>query len=510
MANPIFTTLEIERHKAAIVRGDLSKPVRLALEAGLLNSESTFFDYGCGHGGDVERLTSRGISSSGWDPHYRPHTSQKPADVINLGYIINVIESFAERRETLIRAWELTQKILIVAAQVLVVKGSSQIAYGDGIVTSRNTFQKYYDQEELKIYIDQVLGVDAVPVSLGIYFIFRNEAEAESFRASRFRSRSTTPKVRVSSKRFEDYQPLLAPLMTFVTDRGRLPMKGELSTELELAAEFGSPKRAFQVVLRATDQAEWGIISEKRRQDLQVYLALTQFGHRPKIGNLAPELQNDIKALFGTYKQACAKADEMLFSLGELSRIATCCRQSKIGKLLPDSLYIHITALETLDPILRLYEGCASRTVGRMDGATLIKFHTTNPKISYLFYPAFDIDPHPPLHTSMQIDLRDLHVTYRDYDTSDSPPILHRKETFVDSSYPLYEKFAKLTQQEESWGLLDHPQTIGTRKGWLKCLEEHCAELHGHRVVWQKNADPYQMKLIRSAKRQKTNGSRRV
>ena len=128
MANPIFTTPEIERHKAAIVRGDLSKPVRLALEAGLLDSELTFFDYGCGHGGDVERLTNRGISSSGWDPHYRPHTSQKPADVINLGYIINVIESLAERRETLIRAWELTQKILIVAAQVLVAKGSSQIA----------------------------------------------------------------------------------------------------------------------------------------------------------------------------------------------------------------------------------------------------------------------------------------------------------------------------------------------------------------------------------------------
>jgi hypothetical protein len=40
------------------------------------------------------------------------------------------------------------------------------------MITSRNTFQKYYDQEELKLYIDQFLGVDVVPVALGIYFVF--------------------------------------------------------------------------------------------------------------------------------------------------------------------------------------------------------------------------------------------------------------------------------------------------------------------------------------------------
>jgi DNA phosphorothioation-associated putative methyltransferase len=103
----------------------------------------------------------------------------------------------------------------------------------------------------------------------------------------------------------------------------------------------------------------------------------------------------------------------------------------------------------------------------------------------------------------MQIDLRDLKVTYRDYDSSDNPPILHRKETFVGPSYPLFEKFTKLTQQEEEWGLLDSTRTIGTREGWRKCLEEHCAELQGHRVVWSKNADPYKVKLLRSKRRQR-------
>jgi DNA phosphorothioation-associated putative methyltransferase len=74
-----------------------------------------------------------------------------PADVVNLGYVINVIEDTAERREALINAWNLAQKVLIVAAQVLIDdRTRGVIAYGDGIITSRNTFQKYYEQEELK------------------------------------------------------------------------------------------------------------------------------------------------------------------------------------------------------------------------------------------------------------------------------------------------------------------------------------------------------------------------
>lgn len=501
MVAPIPEAPEIERHRAAMVRTDISKPVRMAIESAILDKNTTFFDYGCGHGGDVERTANQGYASTGWDPYYQPNNPLTPADVVNLGYVINVIEDPAERRQALLKAWELTQKVLIVSAQVLIADRTfGQIAYADGIVTSRNTFQKYYEQEELKVYIDQVLGLDAIPVALGIYFIFRDESQAESFRASRFRSRTTTPRIRVNIQRFEDYQELLTPLMEFVTERGRLPTVTELPSVPDILSEFRTLRRAFQVILQATDQEEWDAIADKRRQDILVYLALTQFSHRPKIGNLDITTQNDIKGLFGSYKQACAAADLMLISVGNPRLIANCCKQSPIGKRLPNALYVHVSALEALNPQLRLYEGCASRTIGRLDGATLIKFQTNLPKISYLFYPDFDADPHPALHTSMQIDLRDLQVIYRDYDASENPPILHRKETFVTPDYPLYEKFAKLTRQEEQWGLLDDIHTIGTRKGWQKCLREHCAELRGHRVGWRKDADPYKVKLLMSAR----------
>ncbi|MBH8572191.1 DNA phosphorothioation-associated putative methyltransferase [Nostocaceae cyanobacterium CENA369] len=475
--------LEIERHRAAIARTDISRPVRLAIEWSILNQDSTFFDYGCGYGGDVERVANLGYTSAGWDPYYYPNTPITTADVVNLGYVLNVIEDQEERRQSLIQAWELTQKVLIVAAQVLInAPSKAQYAYSDGIVTCRNTFQKYYEQQELKIYIDEVLNVDAVPVALGVYFVFRDETEKENYKAIRFFSRTSTPRVRIPTKRFEDYQEKLVPLMDFFTKRGRLPIKGELANEQELLTEFGNFRRAFAIVLQSTDEAEWDAIAYRRSLDIQVYLALTHFAQRPKFHQLAPEIRHDIKAFFGSYEEACQVADQKLFSLGNPRVVQTACEKSKIGKHTRGALYVHVSALAALDPLLRIYEGCASRTIGRVDGATLIKYYTDQPQISYLFYPEFDNDPHPALKASITIDLKTLYITHRDYENRANPPILHRKENFVTSNYPRYEEFAKLTQQEQELGLLKLKSEIGTRQGWEKCLAAHEVEIKGHQV----------------------------
>ena len=484
-AKPTQTKPKIQRHKAAIARVTASKPVRLAVEAGLFPPDTTYFDYGCGHGTDIEYIKRLGLISAGWDPYYRPDEAHVSADVVNLGYVINVIEDIAERREALINAWNLAQKALIVAAQVLIDdRTRGVIAYGDGIITSRNTFQKYYEKEELKSYIDQVLGVDSIPVALGIYFVFRDEVQAEVFRACRFRSRATAPRIRLKVNKFEKYRELLQPLMDFYTDRGRLPAVEELDHDAlgPLQSEFGSIKRAFKVILQATDAGEWDAISDKRRNDLLVYLALSHFGKRPKFKDLSPTIRTDIKALFGSYQQACTAADLMLMSLGRTELIEERCRQSVIGQQRPNSLWVHVTALDQLDPMLRLYEGCASRTIGRLEEATVVKFHVQKPQITYLFYPDFDKEPHPALHTSMAIGLRDLHVRYRDYD-QDNPPLLHQKDQLITEDYPGYAKFAKLSQQERKWGLLKDSKAIFDHRGWEQCLAEHGAELKGHRLI---------------------------
>ncbi|MFP4007350.1 MAG: DNA phosphorothioation-associated putative methyltransferase [Spirulinaceae cyanobacterium] len=500
----------IERHKAALVRKSLSRPVRAALEANLFHSDHTFFDYGCGYGGDVERIAAKGYTCSGWDPYYQPDTPKTAADIVNLGYVINVIEDTAERREALVNAWDLTRRVLIVAAQVLISdRVSNQIAYGDGVITRRNTFQKYYEQEELKIYIDQVLQVNSVPVELGIYFVFRDETQAEAFRASRFHSRATTPRIRVQVRNFEDYAEMLTPLMDFVTERGRLPVKGELETEAAILNEFRSYRYAWKLVLQATDEAEWQEIAQTRRQDLQVYLALSHFSKRPKVRELSPIIKEDIKALFGSYKKACLFADMMLFSVGDLEILADLCQESSVGLKRRNSFTIHISALESLKPLLRLYEGCASRTIGRFEGANVIKFHLNQPGISYLSYPDFDDDPHPGLQVGMRVYLQDLsNVFYQEYNQA-NPPILHRKEALVLPDYPNYEKFARLTIQEQDRGLLEDYSKIRDRRSWLQCLADNGCEMRNGRLFWRKDVDPYQLKVLKAAAKRRASHRRK-
>jgi hypothetical protein len=44
------STIQVQRHRTAMSRSELSKPVREVLNLGLIPPGQTFFDYGCGHG----------------------------------------------------------------------------------------------------------------------------------------------------------------------------------------------------------------------------------------------------------------------------------------------------------------------------------------------------------------------------------------------------------------------------------------------------------------------------
>ena len=67
--------------------------------------------------------------------------------------MLNVIENPDERAATLRSAWELCRQVLAVFAQVLMAgRGKDPVEFGDGVLTGRGTFQKFYDQNELKTY----------------------------------------------------------------------------------------------------------------------------------------------------------------------------------------------------------------------------------------------------------------------------------------------------------------------------------------------------------------------
>lgn len=473
------------RAHTAISRTDLSRPLKFAISDGIVTTDSQVFDYGCGRGDDLRRLGAMGYRASGWDPVHRPDAPHVRSTVVNLGYVVNVIEDVAERCDVLRRAWALTDRVLIVSARLADEGRALQdsFLFSDGCMTSRGTFQKFYKQYELRNWIDRTLEASAVPAAPGIFYVFRDEQLRSEFIAARYRRRSAAPRPNRSAELFAAHQGLLDPLMEFVADRGRLPLNDELEGVSSIVDVFGSVRRAFRVVLNVTDKERWEHIRRQRLQDLLVYLALSQFEGRATFGRLVPSLQRDVKAFFGAYKRACTEADELLFSLGRPGVFESACRQSSVGKLTPSALYVHESVLPTLSPVLRLYEGCAHNYWGRIEGANIVKLHLGEPKVSYLSYPEFDKDPHPALSWSLSIHLQTFRVRTRDYRSSPNSPILHRKELFVASDYPGREKFARLTRIEESKGLYEDTSRIGLREGWNGLLSQKGFYLKGHRLL---------------------------
>ena len=107
---------KVKRHKTAIKRYELSAPIKALIRDGLLDERKSVFDYGCGRGSDIRILNRRGFQCSGWDPAFCPAKPKVESDIVNLGYVINVIEDPEERSETLAQAWELSRKLLVVSS----------------------------------------------------------------------------------------------------------------------------------------------------------------------------------------------------------------------------------------------------------------------------------------------------------------------------------------------------------------------------------------------------------
>jgi len=237
------------------------------------------------------------------------------------------------------------------------------------------------------------------------------------------------------------------------------------------------------VIRKAVGTEQWAEVEDVRTQDLIVYLALSRFGKRPKLSELPRDIQLDLRAFFTSYQTACELADTLLFSVGDMSNIDRLCRTSPIGKQTPSALYVHISALHHLPTELRLYEGCARGYIGAVEGANLVKLHRNEPQVSYLSYPDFEDDAHPALASALVVPLQTFRIEVRNYTSSRNPPILHRKEEFVATDHPLHEKFARLTAQEERFGLYADTARIGTREGWEETLARAGVALRGHRVV---------------------------
>ena len=102
---------------------------------------------------------------------------------------VNVIEDPAERVEAITKAFGLARTVMSIG--VMLYSGDPPgKRYRDGFLTSRNTFQKYFSQSELKDYIEQALQRDAFMVGPGVAFVYANAETEQRFSAGRYRRKN--------------------------------------------------------------------------------------------------------------------------------------------------------------------------------------------------------------------------------------------------------------------------------------------------------------------------------
>lgn len=488
----------IDRHKTAIVRHELSSPMKQLAKQGFLNGDFSVFDYGCGQGGDLTELQAHGLDALGWDPNFQPDAEKVTSDLVNLGFIINVIEDKTERSEALLEAWALTKKLLVVSAMLANEAYINQFTpYKDGVITSRNTFQKYYAQAELKGYIERILDENAIAIAPGTYYIFRDNIEEQRFLASRHKRHHQwqqitrpTPTSNVQARLLlTQHQPLLDAFWEQCLTLGRLPVNEEFADMEALQVVCGNAKKAFALLLQVQDEhakITFDCAASLRREDLLVYFALSQFEQHKGYQRLPDEQKRDINVFFNTYKVAIAEAKQLLFSIADTELIKQACIQahndlpaSKMNQ--GHSLELHKHFIDQLPALLRVYVGAAIQLYGELDDIDLVKIHITSGKVSFMGYDDFNTTPLPVLRERIKVKMWQLDIDFFDYiDAERRPPLIYKSQ-YINEKFNDNKKQTAFDKRLHKEGIFEQQEKPNTLNQVKTSLKHKGLEIRGYR-----------------------------
>lgn len=449
--------IEIARHLTALSRQNFSAPIQILQRFGFLGGTRTVFDYGCGKGDDLRGLRANGLQAAGWDPHYAPDAEVVPAQIVNLGFVINVIDDPVERREALQRAYSLAEELLVVSTMVATDNPGKFTCYGDGVLTSRATFQKYYRQAELRDYLAGTLNENPVPVAPGIFFVFKSKDAEQCFQLARLRGRiRVRPLVRPertnvpdcgerrrrAPDKYEANHGLLAPLWARCLELGRQPDSDEVLNATEIEGLLGSVKKALRITLSHNNLTQLERARTQRIDDLKVFLALQLFQRHKPYKTLEPRLQKDIRAFFGDYQSAQEHAKQLLSQVSQPELLNEYCRvasENGLGWLEPShSLQLHSSLVHRLPAALRVYVGCASVLYGDVAEADVIKIHIRSRKVSFMKYDDFLGKAIPNMTERAKINLRSLDLELYSYGNEYPSPPLYLKSRYINEELPNY------------------------------------------------------------------------
>ena len=498
------------RHRTALSRYGFSAPVQSLARNGLLDGSHSLFDYGCGRGDDLRGLRENGIEAQGWDPYFAPDEPVVAADIVNLGFVINVIEDFDERLEALTRAWSLARTLMVVSVMLSNQNDPRGERFRDGVMTRRGTFQKYYTQAEIKAFLEEVLDEEAIPIAPGVHYIFRDKDAEQRLLVNRYRGRRNLlrlpprpaaerlerPRRDRTQEKYQAHQEILERLWALRLDAGRDPDKTETPDQLALTEAFGSVPKALRfIAARKADELGQGAVKaalersfDARRDDLLVYFALDQFGRRKPHKHLEPGLKRDIKAFFGDYATARAQGLAQLMRIADVDAIEQACLRAAehgLGWLdqrdaeadAPDrrealdgepgdgargdsrpyarSLTLSAALVERLPALLRTYIGAASAAYGDTQNADLLKIHITSGKLTLMRFDDFQGQPLPRMLERVKIKLREQDVELYAYGGDYPAPYLYWKSRFLNEEDPSYPDQLAFDEALDGLGLFD-------------------------------------------------------
>lgn len=472
------TTLSAHsRGRTALRRYKCSRPLALAIADGLITKTDSFFDFGCGHGGDIRYLKRGKIKADGWDPFHCPDNPILSADVVNLGYVLNVIEDPKERIETLRQVFKLARKVLVVSVRVeQELTGVTE--FGDGVITNKGTFQKVYTQTEFKEFVAATLQHSVHVAGLGILYVFSDSHAESNFVALQAFSRRMAYQTELIQQFTRDR--IGKKFVLLANKLGRIPLPSEFTNYDTLVERFGSPHRIARLTLAKIDPDAFAGSQAQKREDILTYIAMSRLQglKLPPLRSLPPTIQADIRSIWHDYRSALADGEQFLFSIGQPEKVKEAFGSADCGKSVFDDLYLHRSCEDDVPPLLRIIIFAGKQIIGDI-GYNVLKMSTDGRKISFLYYDDFDMDPHPALQFGARVYLPKAEYQIRDFSSSINPPILHRKDRLVSSTYPYYQMFRHLSDEEEQAGLLSRPG-IGFRKQWNDLLTLNGFKLVGH------------------------------
>jgi DNA phosphorothioation-associated putative methyltransferase len=479
------TSPGIQRHLTAMVRNSLSAPVQLLIRSGLLAPGISFFDYGCGRGGDMAGLSEDGYEVGGWDPHYAPANPQFTADVVNLGFVVNVIEDPGERVEAITKAAALARGVLAVSVMLYTNEVAGK-PYGDGFRTSRSTFQKYFSQGEFKDFLEHVLSLPVLMAGPGIALVFTDRDWEQRYLSGKYRRRNVAHRLldldasgrrRTSLPRerllrpprpprpskeqllLEESRPILDQLWKLALDLGRWPEPPEVPNLAEVEVVAGSLARARGMLAKNYDGSLLSAAAKDRRDDVLVFLAAQQFSRRPPYRSLEPRLQRDIKTFFGDYTAAQAAAVRLLLDTADPAKLLAAAKdaaQRGLGWLEAEhSLQLHISLVDRLPALLRVYVACGLVLWDATSEVQLVKIHIDSGKLTLMELDDFDQAPLPLLRRRVKVNLRKLDCDLFEYGTAAHPaPLLYRKGRYLNEDCPGYGEQLAFDEALEQTGVL--------------------------------------------------------